>query len=317
MRCTNPKVPYALTGKRVWVAGHRGMVGSALIRRLRDEDCEILTVARQDLDLRRQAEVEDWMAECRPQAVFMAAATVGGILANDTFPAKFLYDNLAIQTNVIHGAWRIGVEKLMMLGSACIYPKHAPQPMSEEALLTGSLEPTNEWYATAKIAAIKMCQAYRREYGCDFISAQPNNIFGPGDNFDLTSSHVVPALIAKAHDAKLSRKKDLEIWGTGTPRREFLYVEDLADALLFMMKHYSDEIQINVGSGIELTIRQLAEMVADIVGFEGKLAFVSSKPDGAPRKLLDTSRLKGLGWTATTGLREGLAQTYEWYVGAH
>ncbi len=293
------------------------MVGSALIRRLRDEDCEILTVARQDLDLRRQAEVEDWMAECRPQVVFMAAATVGGILANDTWPAKFIYDNLAIQTNVIHGAWRIGVEKMMVLGSACIYPKHAPQPMCEEALLTGSLEPTNEWYATAKIAAIKMCQAYRKEYGCDFISAQPNNIFGPGDNFDLTSSHVVPALIAKAHDAKLSGKRELEIWGTGTPRREFLYVEDLADALIFMMKRYSDEIQINVGSGIELTIRQLAETVADIVGFEGELAFVSSKPDGAPRKLLDTSRLKGLGWTATTGLREGLKQTYEWYVGAN
>ncbi len=303
-----------MAGKRVWVAGHRGMVGSALVERLAAEDCTVLTVPRAEVDLRRQAEVEAWMAEARPDAVFLVAATVGGILANDTRPAEFLYDNLAIEANVIHGAWTTGVEKLLALGSACIYPKHAPQPMTEEALLTGPLEPTNQWYAVAKIAGIKLCEAYRRQYGCDFISAQPINLYGPRDNFDLTSSHVIPALIAKAHHAKVTGQPSLEIWGSGTPRREFLYVDDLADALVFLMGVYSGPVQINIGTGEELTIRELAEAVARVVDFTGTLAFDTSKPDGTPRKLLDCSRLHGMGWQASTSLDEGLRRAYAWYL---
>ena len=306
--------PYPLANKRVWVAGHRGMVGSALLRRLAGEPCTTITATRDEVDLRRQAAVEEWMAAEKPDAVLLSAATVGGILANDTRPAEFIYDNLAIQTNIMHAAWRTGVEKLLFLGSACIYPKHAPQPMSEDLLLTGPLEPTNEWYAVAKIAGIKMCQAYRRQYGCDFISAQPINLYGPGDNFDLTSSHVIPALMVKAHRAKLAGAPAIEVWGTGTPRREFLHVDDLADALVFLLERYSGELHLNIGTGEELTIRHLAETVARAVGFTGDLVFDPAKPDGTPRKLLDVSRLQSLGWTATTGLEEGLRSTYAWYL---
>jgi GDP-L-fucose synthase len=304
---------YPLVGRRVWVAGHGGMVGAALVRRLAREECEILTVGRAQVDLRRQGEVEDWLAEARPEAVVVAAATVGGILANDSRPAEFIYDNLAIETNVIHGAWRSGVEKLLFLGSSCIYPREAPQPMTEEALLTGPLEPTNQWYAVAKIAGLKLCQAYRREHGCDFITAMPTNLYGPGDNFDLASSHVVAALMRKAHDARVAGDDTLAVWGTGRPRREFLYVEDLADALVFLLQNYSGEQHVNVGTGKDIAIGELAALIAEVVGFSGTLAFDPSKPDGTPRKLLDVSRLSALGWTPSTSLRDGLTATYRWY----
>lgn len=304
---------FELRGKRVWVAGHRGMVGQALCRRLEAEDCELLMIGREALDLSRQVEVEEWVAAHRPSAVFVAAAKVGGILANDSQPADFIYDNLAIQTNIIDAARRGGVRKLMFLGSSCIYPKLAQQPMTEEALLTGDLEPTNQWYAIAKIAGIKMCQAYRRQYGCDFISAMPTNLYGPADNFDLQSSHVAPALMVKAHQARLSGASSVPVWGSGTAQREFLYVDDLADAVVHLMKVYSDDMHINVGTGEDVTIRQLAELICEVVGFEGELAFDTSKPDGAPRKLLDVSKLQGLGWQAKTSLRGGLVDTYEWY----
>lgn len=306
--------PFDLAGKRVWVTGHRGLVGGALVRRLGAEDCEILTATRDELDLRRQAETEAWIAARRPQVVIVAAGTVGGIHANDTRPAEFIYDNLAIETNVIHGAWRAGAQKLLMLGSACIYPRLAPQPMVEEALLAGPLEPTNQWYAIAKIAGLMMCQAYRRQYGFDAISAQPINVYGPGDNFDLDSSHVVPALMAKAHGAKIAKEKTLTVWGSGTPKREFMYADDLADALVFLLKRYSGPVPLNIGTGEELTIRELAETVAAAVGFAGELVFDSSKPDGMPRKLLDVGKLAALGWKSKTPLREGLAETYAWYA---
>ena len=305
---------YDLSGKRVWVAGHRGMVGSAVVRRLAPEPCEILTVDRAGLDLTRQADVEAWMGEHRPDAVFLAAARVGGILANDSRPAEFLYENLAIETNIIQGARRSGAGKLLFLGSSCIYPRLAPQPMSEDALLTGPLEATNQWYAIAKIAGIRMCQAYRRQYGCDFISAMPTNLYGPGDNFDLETSHVVPALIRKVHEAKEAGAPDVEIWGTGAPRREFLYVDDLADALVHLMTRYSDEEHINVGTGEDLTIRELADTVARAVGYEGGFVFDTSKPDGTPRKLLDVGRLASSGWSARTGLAQGLGLTYDWFL---
>ncbi len=308
----DPRDP--LAGKRVWVAGHRGMVGSAVVRRLAREDCEVLTAGRETVDLTRQAETEDWLAEHRPDAVVMAAARVGGILANDTYPADFLWDNLAMEANVIRAAHRAGVEKLLFLGSSCIYPREAPQPMGEDALLTGPLEPTNEWYAVAKIAGIKLCQAYRRQHGADFISAMPTNLYGPGDNFDLESSHVVPALIRKAHEAKVRGDDAMVLWGSGTPRREFLHVEDCADALVFLLQHYSGESHVNVGTGTEVTIAELAETVCRVVGFEGRLAHDTSKPDGMPRKLLDVSRLTALGWTAKTPLEQGLADTYAWYL---
>ncbi len=304
---------YSLAGKRVWVAGHRGMVGSALVRRLEREGCTLLTVTRRELDLTRQVEVETWMGETKPQAVFLAAAVVGGIVANDTRPAEFLTDNLQIQTNIIATAHQIGVEKLLFLGSTCIYPRLAPQPMNEDALLTGPLEPTNQWYAIAKIAGIKQCQAYRRQYGRDFISCMPTNLYGPEDNFDLTSSHVLPALIAKAHDAKTTGKDSLTLWGSGTPRREFLHVDDLADACVFLMKTYSDEQLVNIGVGSDVTIRELAELIADVVGFKGGFTFDSSKPDGTPRKLVDVGRINALGWKAKTALRDGIAATYQWY----
>ena len=305
---------YSLKGKKVWVAGHRGMVGAALMRRLASEDCELLTVTRDTVDLRRQAEVEGWLAEHRPEAVFIPAARVGGILANDSFPAEFLYDNLMIEANIINAAWQNGVEKLLFLGSSCIYPKMAEQPMREDALLTGPLEPTNQWYAVAKIAGIKLAQAYRRQYGCDFISAMPTNLYGIGDNFDLDSSHVLPALIAKMHAAKEAGDAEVVIWGTGSPKREFLYVDDCADALVFLMTHYSGEEHINVGFGEDLTIQELAQKVKEVVGFEGELVNDTSKPDGTPRKLMDNARLRDLGWRPRTGLDEGIAKVYRWYL---
>jgi GDP-L-fucose synthase len=308
------RVEFPLAGKRVWVAGHRGMVGAAVVRRLAREDCTVLTAGRSEVDLRRQAETEAWVAANRPQVVVIAAATVGGIYANDTRPAEFIYDNLMIEANVIAAAHAGGAEKLLFLGSSCIYPRLAAQPITEDALLTGPLEPTNEWYAVAKIAGIKLCQAFRKQYGADFISAQPTNLYGPGDNFSLTQSHVIPALIAKAHQAKLSDANALAVWGTGTPRREFLYVDDLADALVFLLKHYSGPVQLNLGTGEDLPIAELARAVCEVVGFRGDLVFDRSKPDGTPRKLLDVGRVKALGWTASTSLADGLRQTYAWFL---
>ena len=306
--------PYSLKEKRVWVAGHRGMVGSALLRRLEREDCVPITVDRKDVDLTRQHQVEAWMSEARPQAIFLAAAKVGGIVANDTAPADFLYDNLAIATNVIHAAAATGVEKLLFLGSSCIYPKLAPQPLKEEALLTGPLEPTNEWYAVAKIAGLKLCQAYRHQHGYDFVSAMPTNLYGPGDNFDLQSSHVIPALIRKAHEAKVSGASELVIWGSGTPRREFLHVDDAADALVHVMSQYSDDMHINIGTGRDITIRDLAELIADVVGFKGRIVMDTTKPDGTPRKLLDIGKLAALGWQPSIDLKKGLESTYAWFA---
>ncbi len=306
--------PYSLAGKRIWVAGHRGMVGAALMRRLASEACHVLTTNRAELDLTRPDDVDAWLAQNRPQTVIVAAAKVGGILANDSYPADFLHDNLMIETSMIPAAWRAGVEKLLFLGSSCIYPRLAPQPIQESALLTGPLEPTNEWYAIAKIAGIKLCQAYRKQHGCDFISAMPTNLYGPGDNFDLASSHVVPALMRKAHEAKHSGAKTLTIWGTGTPRREFLYVDDCADALVHVLKNYSADEQINVGFGQDQTIRELAEAVGKAVGFTGTIVTDPSKPDGTPRKLIAADKLRALGWRPSVGLEEGLAQTYRWYL---
>jgi GDP-L-fucose synthase len=305
---------YALAGKRVWVAGHRGMVGSAIVRRLQREGCRILTVSRAEIDLTRQAEVERWMAEARPQAVFVAAAKVGGILANDTYPAEFLYDNLMIAANILHHAHRQGVEKLLLLGSSCVYPKLAPQPIPEDALLSGPLEPTNEWYAIAKIAGIKLCQAYRRQYGRDFISAMPTNLYGPGDSYDLETSHVIPALLRKAHEAKLSGAPSFTVWGTGTPRRELLHTDDCADALVHLMQVYSGPEHVNVGSGEDLPISDLARLVAEVVGFGGTIVHDTSKPDGTPRKLMSGQKLKALGWRPRIGLREGLTAAYRAFL---
>jgi GDP-L-fucose synthase len=311
---SSPTDSFALKGRRVFVAGHRGMVGSALVRRLAREDCEILTAGRDVADLRRQAETEAWFQANKPDAVFVAAATVGGILANDTRPAEFLYDNLMIEANVIEAAHRSGVEKLLFLGSSCIYPREAPQPIPESALLTGPLEPTNEWYAIAKIAGLKLCAAYRRQYGRDFISAQPTNLYGPGDTYDLKASHVIPALLAKTHRAKRDGAPEVEIWGTGKPRREFLHVDDLADALVFLMARYSGETQVNIGWGEDVSIAELAAIIARTVGFTGGFRYAADKPDGTPRKLLDVSRLRGMGWQPRIGLGEGLADAYRWFL---
>ena len=305
---------YALEGKRVWVAGHRGMVGSALVRRLQRERCEVQTVGRDKVDLRDPARVTAWVAHAKPQAVIVAAATVGGILANDTRPVDFLHDNLLIACNVLAASHRAGVEKLLFLGSTCIYPRLAPQPMNEDVLLTGPLEPTNQWYAVAKIAGIKLAEAYRKQYGRDFISAMPTNLYGPEDNFDLESSHVVPALMAKAHAAKVGGAAEVEVWGTGTPRRELLHVDDCADALVHLMTHYSGDGHLNIGTGEDVSIAELAQAVCDAVGFKGRLRFNAARPDGAPRKLVDVSRLAALGWRATTPLDHGLAQTYRWFL---
>ena len=305
---------YTLRNKRVWVAGDRGLVGSALIRRLQGEGCELLTAPRDSVDLRRPDQVERWMAAAKPQAVFLAAARVGGIYANDTRPAEFIYDNLMIQSNVVEASRRIGVEKLMLLGSSCIYPRLAPQPIPEAALLTGPLEPTNQWYAVAKIAGIKLGQAYRRQYGCDFISVMPTNLYGPGDNFDLMQSHVVPALMVKAHAALRARAPAIEVWGTGAVRREFLYVDDAADGLVFLMQNYSDEAIVNLGPGSDVPIVDLVDLICKVVGYKGGVQFDASRPDGVPRKMVDTTFAASLGWRARTPLREGLTATYRWYV---
>jgi GDP-L-fucose synthase len=298
----------------IYVAGHRGLVGSAIVRRLRAGGFENLLLRdRQQLDLTRQAPVEDFFAGARPEYVFLAAAKVGGILANDSQPAEFLHDNLAIQTNVIDAARRHGATKLLFLGSSCIYPKLAPQPLREEYLLSGPLEPTNEWYAIAKIAGLKMCQAYRRQYGFNAISLMPTNLYGPGDNFSLQTSHVLPALLRKFHQAKEQHAPEVIVWGTGTPRREFLHVDDLADACLLLMQRYEDERPINVGCGRDQTIAELAETIRGIVGFHGSVRFDPSRPDGAPRKLLDTTRLSALGWQPGISLEMGIRGTYSWF----
>jgi len=304
---------FDLTGKRVWVAGHRGMVGSAVVRALARRNIEALTTDRKTTDLRDPAAVARFVEASRPDVAVMAAAKVGGILANDTYPADFLYDNLMIEANAIHAAWRAGTRKLIFLGSSCIYPKFAPQPIAESSLLTGALEPTNEWYAVAKIAGIKLCQAYRRQHGCDFISAMPTNLYGPHDNFDPQASHVLAGLLRRIHEAKEGRTPEVAIWGTGKPLREFMHVNDLADAILFLLEHYSEASHINVGFGEDVEIRELAQTIASVVGYGGKFVYDTSKPDGTPRKLMDSSRLRALGWSPKISLRSGLQDTYLWF----
>lgn len=305
---------YDLQGKKIWVAGHRGMVGSALVRRLARENCDIISATRTELDLSNQLDVREWLAETRPDAIVIAAAKVGGILANSQRPAEFLHDNLVIATNIIDGAHRAGVNRLLSLGSSCIYPKLAKQPIVEDALLTGPLEPTNEWYAVAKIAGIKMCEAYRRQYGRDYISAMPTNLFGPHDNFDLLSSHVLPALIRKAHEAKMARAESITIWGTGSPMREFLHADDCADALIYLLKNYSGNQHVNIGSGKDITIFELTQLVCRIVGFEGIIETDESKPDGTPRKLMSADKIHSLGWSPSISLADGIASTYQWFL---
>jgi GDP-L-fucose synthase len=304
----------SLTHKRIFVAGHRGMVGAAVVRRLAAEGCEILTAQRSELDLINQQAVQDWMLKQRPDVVVLAAAKVGGIHANNTYPVDFLYQNLMIEANVIHAAHLADVPRLLFLGSSCIYPKHAPQPITEDSLLTAPLEPTNEWYAIAKIAGIKLVQAYRKQYGRDWISAMPTNLYGPGDNFDLASSHVLPALMRKAHEAKITKADTITIWGTGTPLREFLHADDCADAIVYLLKNYSGDSHINVGSGQDLSILELTQLVCQAVGFEGGIQCDPTKPDGTPRKLMSGAMLRALGWTPKISLTEGIAATYDWFL---
>ena len=300
---------------KIYVAGHTGMVGSAIMRRLQKEGYNnLVTRDLEELDLINQTETEKFFREEKPEYVFLAAARVGGIMANNTYRAQFIYENIQIQNNVIHFSWKYGVKKLLFLGSSCIYPKHAPQPLKEEYLLTGKLEPTNEPYAIAKIAGIKMCQAYNDQYGTDFISVMPTNLYGPHDNFDLETSHVLPALIRKFHEAKINNKPEVEIWGTGKPRREFLYVDDLADACHFLMKNYSGNDFVNIGVGEDISIKELALLIKDIVGYKGQLEFDTTKPDGTPQKLLDVAQLQNIGWEATIGLRQGIEETYRWFL---
>lgn len=306
---------YDLSGKRIWVAGHRGMVGSAVVRRLEAEECEVICAGRDVVDLSDQQAVRDWMAQEKPDAIVLAAAKVGGILANDTYPVDFLYENLMIEANIINAAHLNDVERVLFLGSSCIYPKLAPQPIPEDSLLTGPLEPTNEWYAIAKIAGIKLVQAYRKQYGRDWISAMPTNLYGPGDNYDLNTSHVLPALLRKFHEAKVNGVPSVTLWGTGTPLREFLHADDLADALVFLLKEYSADDHINVGSGVEVSIRELAETIAEVVGYEAELVFDSTKPEGTPRKLMDSRRLHDLGWNNARSLKDGLTATYAGWLG--
>ena len=305
---------FPLQNKRIWVAGHRGMVGSAIVRRLASEHCEILTAGRDELDLLDQAATRAWLQDRKPDAVIVAAAKVGGILANARFPADFLYDNLVIETNIIEGSFRAGVSKLLFLGSSCIFPKFAPQPIEEEALLTGPLEATNQWYAIAKIAGIKLCQAYRQQHGADFIAGMPTNLYGPNDNFDLESSHVLPALIRKFDDAKRSGAASVTLWGTGAPRREFLHVDDCADACVFLLQSYSGDQFVNIGLGSDVTIAELAALIAEVTGFAGSIDYDTSRPDGTPRKLMSSARLNGMGWAPKIGLREGIERTYRWYL---
>jgi len=302
---------YALDGKTIWVAGHNGMVGSAIVRALQKHDCTIITANRDELDLTRQEQVETWLSKNKPDCIFLAAAKVGGISANNEYPADFLYENLCIETNIIHAAFKNNIEKLMFLGSSCIYPKEVPQPMKEEHLLTGPLEPTNEWYAIAKIAGIKLCEAYRKQHGCDFISVMPTNLYGVGDNYHPQNSHVPAAFIRRFHEAKENNAKNVTIWGTGTPLREFMFADDLADACVFLMQHYSEDEFINIGSGQEISIMDFAKKVSKIVGFEGEILCDLSKPDGTTRKLMDSSKLSGLGWSANTSLENGLKFAYE------
>ena len=302
---------FDLAGKRVFVAGHKGMVGSAIIRRLQTEDVTVLTADRSEVDLTDQSAVRNWMKRNKPDVVYLAAAKVGGILANASFPAHFLYENLMIEANVIDSAWHSGVQKLIFFGSTCIYPKFAKQPIQEDSLLTGPLEQTNEWYAIAKIAGVKLCQAYRKQYNSDFISVQPTNLYGPGDNYDLHNSHVLPALIRKAHEAKTDNAAELVVWGSGNPLREFLHVDDLADAAVYLSKKYSGISPVNVGSGEEISIADLARSVCNTVGFNGTLTFDSSKPDGTPRKLADSSLLKRIGWNNPRPLADGIKATYQ------
>ena len=305
---------YELSGKRVWVAGHRGMVGGAVARRLASEDCEVLLAGREVVDLLDQVAVKEWMTEAKPDAIVVAAAKVGGIHANNTAPVDFLQNNLVIQNNILATAHTCDVDRLLFLGSSCIYPKFAEQPIREDSLLTGALEPTNEWYAIEKIAGIKLCQAYRKQYGRDWISAMPTNLYGPGDNYDLETSHVLPALLRKFHEAKVSGAKEVVLWGSGTPLREFLHCDDLADALVFLLKHYSEYEHINVGSGSEVTIRGLAETIAKVVGYEAELVFDATKPNGTPRKLMDSGRLHALGWNDARSLEDGIASTYSYWL---
>lgn len=299
---------------KVFVAGHRGLVGSAIVRRLSRDGVTPLAATRDQLDLRNQAAVNEWFAANRPDYVYLVAGTVGGILANSTRPAEFIYDNLMIHATVVEACHRSGTRKLLYLGSSCIYPREAPQPMTEEYLLAGALEPTNEFYAVAKIAGIKLCQAYRRQYGSNFISAMPTNLYGPHDNFDLAASHVVPALIRKFHDAKLAGRREVSVWGTGRPRRELLHVDDLADACVFLMQHYEGDSHINIGTGEDLRISEIAELIRDVVYPESQIIFDSSRPDGMPRKLLDVTRLRQLGWRPTIALRPGIEATYQWFL---
>ena len=305
---------FPLSGKLVWVAGHRGMVGSALVRRLKSEGCELLTVDRSALDLRRQSAVEKWVNSNRPEAIIIAAATVGGIQANTSRPAEFIHDNLAIATNIIAAAANTGVKKLMFLGAACLYPRLAPQPITETSLLEGPPEPTNEWYTVAKIAGVKLCQAFRRQHGCDFISVAPTNLYGPGDRFDREAGHVVASLLLRACEAKANEDRSLVVWGTGNAIREFMHVDDCADALVFLMQSYSDERLINVGTGEEVSMRELARVICKVVGYPGELEFDASKPDGMPRKLLDSSRIHAMGWRHAISLEDGLARTYHWFL---
>lgn len=303
-----------ISGKRIWVAGHRGMVGSAIVRRLSAERCEVITAGRDVVDLKRQSEVEAFVADAKPDAVIMAAAKVGGILANDTYPAEFLYDNLMIESNIIQAAHVSGVNRFLFLGSSCIYPKFADQPIQESSLLTGPLEPTNEWYAIAKIAGIKLAQAYRKQYGHDYISAMPTNLYGPGDNYDLNSSHVMPALIRKAHEAKQGSAKEIVVWGTGKPMREFLHADDCADALIFLLKNYSGHEHVNVGSGEEISILDLTKLVCKVVGFKGEIVHDLSKPDGTPRKLMSAEKLRGMGWRPKVVLEDGIRDAYSAFL---
>ena len=308
---------FSFSGKRIYIAGHRGMVGSALVRRLANEDCELLLATRSELNLLDQDATTRWLLSHRPDAVIVAAAKVGGILANSHYPADFLYQNLMIATSVIGAAHATDINRLLFLGSSCIYPKFAEQPIKEESLLTGPLEPTNEWYAVAKIAGIKLCQAFRRQYGRDYISAMPTNLYGPGDNFDLETSHVLPALIRKIHSAKLAGESSITIWGTGSPRREFLHADDCADACVHLLANYSDEIHVNVGSGDDLTILQLAQLICEVIGFKGDILLDITKPDGTPRKLMSADRLRSMGWSPSIELGEGIESTYKWFLDNH
>ncbi|HEY5378365.1 MAG TPA: GDP-L-fucose synthase [Pseudolabrys sp.] len=309
-----PAPLFDLAGKRVYVAGHKGMMGAAIVRRLASERAEILTAGRSVLDLTRQQATEEWLSRMKPDAIFLAAGLVGGIHANDTFPADFLAVNLAIALNVIRGAHKAGVKKLLALGSSCIYPRLAPQPMTEEALLTGALEPTNEWYAIAKIAAIKLCQAYRKQHGCDFVAVMPTNLYGLNDNYHPDNSHVPAALIRRFHEAKTAKAPKVTVWGTGTPRREFIFADDAADACVFVMKHYSGAGFLNIGTGEDTSIREFAELIAALVGYTGKIEYDTARPDGTPRKLLDASKMRKLGWTPKTSLHDGLALAYADFI---